>query len=183
MNDTQTSKFLSYVLRHEPEAIGLTLDDGGWARVDELVARAREEGRAIERETIERVVEASGKDRFALSGDGEWIRANDGHSIEVDLGLEPTAPPPTLCHGTARRFLDAIRREGLIPKGRQWVHLNADTEAGRQRAREVGARHGDPVLLRIDTKRVDNAFFASESGTWLTEAVPPEAIACAENPR
>ncbi len=176
MNDVQVSKFLSYVLRHEPGAIGLELDAGGWAEVDALLECARAEGRALDREAVERVVETGDKDRFALSEDGQRIRANYGHSIEVDLGLVPREPPASLCHGTARRHLEAIRQEGLRPQGRQWVHLNEDDPQGRRRAREVGGRHGEAVLLRVKTAIVEQAFYRATEGVWLVGAVPPEAI-------
>lgn len=176
MTIVQTSKFLSYVLRHEPEAIGLEVDGAGWAEVEELIEGARADGREIDREAIARVVEESDKDRFALSEDGDRIRANYGHSIEVELGLEAEQPPDWLCHGTARKHLDAIRREGLRPQGRQWVHLNEDDRRGRRLAREVGARHGEPVLVRVEIEAVDRAFYRPTDEIWLVAAVPPEAI-------
>jgi putative RNA 2'-phosphotransferase len=176
MSDVQISKFLSYVLRHEPEAIGLEVDRAGWAAVDELVECAQGDGRQLDRETIERVVAESDKERFELSEDGSRIRANYGHSIEVDLGLEAEAPPEWLCHGTARKSLDSIRRQGLRPQGRQWVHLNEDDPDGRRQAREVGARHGEPVLVRVETAAVDRAFYRSTDDIWLVAAVPSEAI-------
>lgn len=176
MGDVQTSKFLSYVLRHQPADIGLEVDRAGWAEVDALIEGARADGRQLDREAIERVVETSDKERFALSEDGSRIRANYGHSIEVDLGLEAEEPPEWLCHGTARTHLDAIRREGLRPQGRQWVHLNEDDRRGRRLAREVGGRHGEPVLVRVETGAVDWAFYRSTDDIWLVAAVPSEAI-------
>lgn len=173
---TRVSKFLSYVLRHEPEAIGLEVDDAGWADLDELVAKSRADGRDLDRALVEHVVESDEKDRFAISPDGDAIRANYGHSIEVDLGLTPEEPPAELLHGTAERFLASIREDGLRPKNRQWVHLNEPTPDGRETAREVGGRHGTPVVLTVQTAETPGLFYRSEAGIWLVDAVPPGAI-------
>lgn len=169
------SKFLSYVLRHRPDEIGLELDAGGWASVDELLERAADHGRAISRDALEAVVASNDKRRFRLSDDGRRIRASQGHSIPVDLGLEPREPPATLFHGTAARFLDAIRVEGLRPAARHHVHLSTDPET----ARAVGARHGSPVILLVDgaaMQRDGHVFFRSENGVWLTDHVPPRYL-------
>lgn len=173
---TQISKFLSYILRHEPEVLGLELGPGGWVELEALLEGARRNGRELSREQIERVIEQSDKNRFSIAADGDRIRANYGHSVEVELGRAPCEPPETLCHGTARRSLASIRAEGLRSMGRQWVHLNEDDAEGRQRARQVGARHGSPVLLRVVTSRVDGGFYRSEGGIWLVDSVPPEAL-------
>lgn len=169
------SKFLSYVLRHKPEAIGLRLDDEGWADVDELIANAARNGERLTREVIGHVVAQNEKKRFALSDDGTRIRAVQGHSIAVDLRLEPVAPPERLFHGTATRFLDSIRQQGLRGGARQHVHLSADHDT----AVAVGQRHGKPVVLEIDAARMaaaGHAFYRSENGVWLTGAVPVEFI-------
>jgi putative RNA 2'-phosphotransferase len=169
------SKFLSFVLRHEPESIGLRLDSGGWAEVDELIRLANEAGRTLSRELIEAVVAECPKRRFALSPDGRRIRANQGHSINIELGLEPRVPPEVLYHGTASRFLDSIRTEGLHPAGRKLVHLSSDEET----AVEVGRRHGKPVVLRILAKEshaAGNRFYLSENGVWMTASVPAAFI-------
>ena len=166
------SKFLSLVLRHRPERAGLELDDAGWADVDELVARARVAGVPLTREALVDVVETNDKQRFALSEDGRRIRANQGHSIPVDLGLRPLAPPQRLYHGTTDRAVAAIRREGLTPRGRQHVHLSPDEET----ARAVGRRHGAPVVLEVDASRMardGHVFLLAASGVWLTDHVPP----------
>ncbi len=169
-----TSKFLSLVLRHQPEIIGLPLDDAGWADIDVLI-RLSQPHKPLTRALIEQVVEENSKQRFAISDDGRRIRANQGHSIEVELGLQPVTPPTLLYHGTATRFVDAIRREGLVKRSRQHVHLSAD--AGT--ATTVGARHGKPVVLIVragEMAAVGHAFFRSENGVWLTDAVPVEFI-------
>lgn len=176
MNDplVSSSKFLSLVLRHRPDAIGLTLDDAGWADIDELI-RLAQGHRSLNRALIEQVVEANNKQRFAISEDGRRIRANQGHSIGVELGLQPLAPPPRLYHGTATRFVDSIRREGLRKRDRQHVHLSADAAT----AITVGARHGKPVVLIVDAAEMaaaGHAFFRSENGVWLTDAVPAPFI-------
>jgi putative RNA 2'-phosphotransferase len=170
--EIRASKFLSYVLRHRPEAIGLELDAQGWADVDELVAKAQADGVRLTRELVERTVETNGKQRFVLDADRRRIRANQGHSIPVDLGLEPVPPPDVLYHGTARRSLASIREQGLVPRNRQHVHLSGDPET----ARHVGQRHGEPVVLTVDAAamaRGGHAFYRSLNGVWLTDAVPP----------
>jgi putative RNA 2'-phosphotransferase len=169
------SKFLSLVLRHRPGVIGLTLDPQGWADVDELIARAGAQGQPLTREVIARVVAENDKRRFALSEDGARIRANQGHSVAVDLALEPLEPPETLYHGTADRFLDSIERDGLRRGQRQYVHLSSD----RDTAVAVGQRHGRPVVLRVAAGamwRDGQRFFRAANGVWLTEAVPPSYL-------
>lgn len=170
-----TSKFLSLVLRHKPEAIGLTLDDQGWAIVDELLALASQNGRPLTREGIARVVADNDKRRFALSPDGMKIRANQGHSVAIDPGLSPVAPPDLLFHGTATRFLDAIRAQGLTPGSRLHVHLSADEAT----AVKVGQRHGRPTALTVRAGAMHaegTVFYRSENGVWLTERVPAEYL-------
>lgn len=169
------SKFLSLVLRHAPEKIGLKLNEGGWASVAELIARAAEHGRKLSEEVIREVVATNDKKRFALSEDGLLIRASQGHSIDVDLGLEAVEPPEVLFHGTATRFLESIRRHGLRRGSRQHVHLSPDEAT----AVRVGSRHGKPVVLRIDAARLRRAgqeFFLSANGVWLTSSVDPAFI-------
>jgi putative RNA 2'-phosphotransferase len=171
----RTSKFLSLVLRHKPEAIGLTLDPEGWADVDELIALAGREGRSLSRGLIARVVATNDKQRFALSPDGSKIRANQGHSVDIDPGLAPVVPPDILFHGTATRFLDSIRAQGLIPGSRLHVHLSADEAT----ALKVGRRHGRPVVLTVRSGAMHAAgmaFYRSENGVWLTDRVPAEFL-------
>jgi putative RNA 2'-phosphotransferase len=165
------SKFLSFVLRHEPHAIGLVLDEAGWADVDELVARSRAAGRALDRRLLQQVVDANDKQRFAFSADGRRIRASQGHSIHVELGLVPVPPPPVLYHGTASRFLSAILREGLAKRARHHVHLTED----RTVALSVGERYGKAVLLEVDAARMGadgHVFFRSDNRVWLVDTVP-----------
>ena len=169
------SKFLSLVLRHEPGAIGLELDPQGWAPVDELLRLANAAGKRLTRPVLEEIVAENDKKRFAFSADGSRIRASQGHSVEVDLGLEPTVPPPVLFHGTASRFVASIRAEGLKPGTRRHVHLSADEAT----AVKVGARHGKPTILHVKAGAMHAAgfaFFVSANGVWLTERVPTEFI-------
>ena len=167
---TKTSKFLSYVLRHRPDAIGLTLDENGWASVAEIIANARP-NTALSEDLIREVVATNDKQRFALSSDGKRIRASQGHSVNIELGLEPLEPPPLLFHGTASRFLESIETQGLRPGNRQHVHLSPDTAT----AISVGKRHGNPVVLEVAAGEMFTAefvFFRSQNGVWLTERVP-----------
>jgi uncharacterized protein (TIGR02452 family) len=171
----RVSKFLSLVLRHDPARIGITLDDAGWTDVDALLAACTAHGVAITRGELAAIVASSDKQRFALSADGERIRANQGHSVEVDLQLPPAAPPATLFHGTVEPALASIRIEGLVRGKRHHVHLSRDLET----ASRVGARRGKPVLLTIraaDMAAAGHVFYCSANGVWLVEHVPPEFI-------
>ena len=173
----RTSKFLSLVLRHDPGSVGLVLDPAGWVAVDELLGAAARAGVAIDRATLERVVRENDKQRFALSPDGARIRASQGHSVPVELGLTPSEPPETLFHGTAARNVPAILLEGLRPGQRTHVHLSTDEAT----ARTVGRRHGGPTaVLRVAAgamHRAGHEFVRSENGVWLAKAVPGEFIA------
>ena len=165
------SKFLSLILRHQPDVIGIELDDEGWADIGQLVALSAAKGKGLSRELILEVVATSDKQRFAIDASGTRIRANQGHSIEVDLKLAPQTPPPMLFHGTATRFADAIRAEGLRPGSRQHVHLSADAAT----ATIVGARHGKPLILQVragEMQRDGMVFYMSANGVWLTDGVP-----------
>lgn len=171
----RVSKFMSLVLRHDPGKIGLALDPNGWAAVDDLLAGAARAGVRIDREALERVVAENEKKRFALSDDGTRIRASQGHSVQVDLELEPRIPPEVLYHGTASRSIDSIRTSGLHSAKRTHVHLSADEAT----ARSVGQRHGRPVVLTVAAGRMHrdgHPFFRSENGVWLTDAVPVQYI-------
>ena len=166
---THLSKFLSLVLRHEPEAASIELDANGWAAVDALLAGCAKHGVSLTRDDLVELVRTSDKQRFALEGDR--IRANQGHSVEIDLGLPASIPPTILFHGTVARSLDAIRRDGLRPRGRTHVHLSPD----RETARKVGQRRGRPVILEIDAAGMvaeDFTFRRSANGVWLTDWVP-----------
>ncbi|OIJ92949.1 RNA 2'-phosphotransferase [Streptomyces sp. MUSC 14] len=169
----KVSKYLSKHLRHQPERIGLTPDPAGWVEIDALIAAAAAHGFPVTREELDHVVAANDKRRFAV--DGDRIRASQGHSIEVDLGLPPATPPPYLYHGTVARVLDAIRAQGLRPMNRHDVHLSAD----RETATRVGARRGRPVVLTVDAgamHRDGHVFRVSANGVWLTKAVPPRYL-------
>lgn len=172
----QLSKFLSFVLRHKPDAIGLTLDPQGWVSIDELVEKGNAAGTQFGREDLLHVVETSDKKRFSISTDGLRIRAAQGHSVAVELGLSPQEPPSVLYHGTATRFVDSILSEGLKPQDRQHVHLSIDEAT----ARRVGQRHGKPFILKIEALRMHTKgfkFFLADNGVWLTDQVPPEFLA------
>jgi putative RNA 2'-phosphotransferase len=169
------SKFLSYVLRHEPESIGVELSPAGWVPVEMLLAAAARHGRRITIDQLNEVVRTSDKQRFAFSEDGRDIRANQGHSAPVELGYEPAPPPEVLYHGTTERFLDAIGREGLKRGSRHHVHLSATIET----ATAVGGRRGRPVVLTIRAREMHNAghtFYVTPNNVWLTESVPPEYL-------
>ena len=168
------SKRLSYVLRHDPGSVGLTLDAAGWADVDALLAAL-----GWTRAELERVVATDDKRRFALDESGTRIRAGQGHSVAVDLGYRSEPPPPVLFHGTAERNLPAIEAEGLGPGRRPAVHRSPDEVT----ARRVGARHGRPVVLRVDAAGMarDGALFTrSVNGVWLVDAVPPAFLTPAD---
>ena len=170
------SKFLAKHLRHRPEAIGLVLDDGGWARVDDLLAASDRAGFPISRSELDAAVFAPGKRRYVYDESRERVRAAQGHSIAVELGYEPAVPPPVLFHGTHPRAIDAILREGLAPMGRRHVHLSADAETATQ----VGARRGRPIVLEVDAAALHaggHPFWLAANGVWLTDAVPPERLA------
>ncbi len=177
----RTSKYLSFVLRHKPDAIGLALDPEGWASVDELIQRANRNGQTLTRDLVLEAVATNNKRRFALSPDGLRIRANQGHSIDVDLGLKPVEPPEVLYHGTASGNLDSIRKDGLRRGKRQHVHLSPDPET----AVKVGQRHGKPVVILVrsrDMFRAGHIFLQSENGVWLTETVSPDFLKFPETP-
>jgi putative RNA 2'-phosphotransferase len=169
------SKFLSLVLRHKPETIGLSLDQGGWAQVNELLSAAKRAGVPLNEEILRQVVEQNDKQRFTFSEDHWKIRANQGHSIAVDLGLEPLIPPELLFHGTAIRFIESIKQKGLLPGSRRQVHLSPDERT----AVKVGQRHGKPIVLTIQTGRMHKSgfqFYRSANLVWLTDKVPIEYI-------
>lgn len=172
-NDIKLGRFLSLVLRHRPSAAGITLDAHGWADVDELLSGVRRTGRRIDMDTLERIVRENNKRRYSFNEDHTKIRANQGHSIPVDVELKKEIPPRRLYHGTVERFLPSIRREGIRKMGRQYVHLSADY----QTAEEVGRRRGTPVVIVIDAEAMarDGAvFYLSENGVWLCDHVAPE---------
>ncbi|WP_155372479.1 RNA 2'-phosphotransferase [Catellatospora vulcania] len=169
MDLKKISKQLSYVLRHRPDSIGITLGPDGWVPIDTLLAAMRAHGKAISRATLDAVVADNDKQRFAV--DGDRIRASQGHSVPVDLGLAPIAPPARLYHGTARRNLDSIMAGGVHRGSRHHVHLSGDPDT----ARNVGSRHGAPVILIVDAAAMaadGHTFYRSANGVYLTDEIP-----------
>lgn len=173
--NTHISKFLSLVLRHKPDEIGLALDDNGWADVAELITKSTAAGIQLTPVILEHIVASNAKKRFAFNEAGDRIRANQGHSVNIELALAPVQPPPILFHGTADRFLSSIMEQGLLKQERQHVHLSADIDT----AISVGRRHGRPVVLEIEAMQMFNEgheFFLSDNGVWLTDRVPKEYL-------
>lgn len=169
----KVSKYLSKHLRHQPDRLGITLDENGWVAVDELMRAAAAHGFRFTRAELDHVVAVNDKQRFTI--EGTRIRANQGHTVEVDLDLPPAEPPAYLYHGTVAGSLEAIRAEGLRPMKRHHVHLSPD----RETATRVGARRGRPVVLSVDVgamHRAGHLFHVSTNGVWLTDAVPPEFL-------
>ncbi len=172
---TRISKFLSLVLRHDPARVGLTLDEQGWVDVADLLVAVRGAGFSIDEPLLQRVVAENDKQRFAFNAEGTRIRANQGHSVMVELGLPPIEPPDILYHGTATRFVDSIRATGLRSQSRTHVHLSADYAT----AVKVGTRHGKPIVLEVQAGQMAAEgflFYQAENGVWLTERVPPEYL-------
>ena len=171
-----TSKFISLILRHRPEAIGILIDEHGWADVQELIAGVnRSEGHALDMELLEEIVRTDEKQRYSFNGDHTLIRANQGHSIQVDVELEEKKPPDILWHGTGEKYVSSIDAQGLLPKSRLYVHLSPDIETARQ----VGSRHGKPVIYEIDCRTMAEdgyRFFLSANHIWLTKEVPVQYL-------
>lgn len=169
------SRYLSKHLRHQPERLGLTPEPGGWVGVDELLAACARNGMRISRAQLDEVVAENDKKRFSFDEAGAKIRANQGHSVEVDLQLEPAIPPDVLYHGTGHQTADAIREGGLVKMRRHHVHLSRDVET----ATRVGARHGRPVVFAVDAKAMQAdgyVFYVSDNGVWLVDEVPPRYL-------
>ncbi|HEY9666123.1 MAG TPA: RNA 2'-phosphotransferase [Coleofasciculaceae cyanobacterium] len=169
------SKYLSKHLRHTPERIGIALAPGGWVCVDELLAACKKHSFLINRAELDEVVAKNDKQRFSFDSTGTLIRANQGHSVEIDLQLDPANPPDVLYHGTGHSAVEAILREGLRKMSRHHVHLSSDITT----AKKVGARHGRPVVFQVDTAAMyekDFTFYCSENGVWLVDRVPPEFL-------
>ena len=172
---TRVSKKLAKYLRHTPEELGLTLQPGGWVPVDDLLNAARNHGFPINYDELVEVVETNDKRRFSFDDTGDLIRANQGHSVLVDLQLEEATPPDVLYHGTVDRFLPSVLEVGLTRGNRHHVHLSKDIET----ARRVGARRGKPIILMVDAGRMNkdgHQFFVSANGVWLTDAVSPSCL-------
>ena len=172
----QLSKFLSYVLRHNPDTIGLTMASNGWVNIDELLLKMNNSGNFIDRDVLSRIVREDSKSRYAISEDGLYIRANQGHSVPIDLQLDKIDPPALLFHGTAGRNIISIKASGLLKQQRHHVHLSESVEIAKQ----VGSRYGKPVVLTINAKEMAAngfLFYCSDNGVWLTEHVPVDYIA------
>ncbi|UHO38356.1 RNA 2'-phosphotransferase [Chryseobacterium capnotolerans] len=178
MNEIETkriSKFLSLILRHQPETIGLKLDENGWADVEELRVKSAQKRVHFSVEELDEVVETNNKKRFAFNDDKTKIRASQGHSIDINLALEAIQPPEFLYHGTAEANISSILEKGIEKRTRQHVHLSADKET----ATKVGMRHGKPIILTIRTGKMHEdglSFFQSANGVWLTEFIDPKYI-------
>ena len=172
----KTSIFISLILRHRPEAIGISLDEHGWADVDELIKGINKtDDYNIDMGILEEIVRTDNKQRYSFNEDKTKIRANQGHSINVDVELKEAEPPEQLFHGTGEKYVASIRKEGLIPKSRLYVHLSKDKET----AEKVGARHGKPHIFFVHSGKMFRAgykFYLSKNGVWLTKAVPPEFL-------
>lgn len=176
------SKYLSRHLRHAPERIGLKLEPGGWVSVDELLQACARNAMPLSREKLNEVVASNDKQRFSFDESGTRIRANQGHSVAVDLQLPAQTPPVILFHGTAQINVEGIREQGLMKMGRHHVHLSSDVET----ARRVGARHGKPVVFEVDAvamHAVGLAFFRSDNGVWLADNVPPQYLHLPDEPQ
>ena len=168
------SKYISLILRHKPETIGIALDEHGWANVGELIEGVNKTY-PFTMEMLEEIVKTDPKTRYSFNDDKTLIRANQGHSIPVDVELEQVKPPAILYHGTGEKFEASIDEIGLIPKSRLYVHLSSDIDT----AIKVGKRHGKPVVYEIDCKAMalDNyKFYISVNGVWLTKRVPSQYI-------
>lgn len=169
------SKYLSYHLRHHPQAIGLELAPGGWVSVENLLNATHQHNFPLSRQELKEVVAKNDKQRFSFDETGTLIRANQGHSINIDLQLKPTDPPEVLYHGTGHRAVASILQKGLHKMSRHHVHLSADIET----AKKVGARHGKPVVFAINTAKMQSngySFYRSDNGVWLVDEVPPEYL-------
>ncbi|SHE78923.1 RNA 2'-phosphotransferase [Dysgonomonas macrotermitis] len=168
-------KFLSLILRHDPQKIGIELDEQGWAKVSELIEKCKKHRYHFSREDLIEIVETNDKQRYSFNEKRSKIRANQGHSIDIDLALSPTEPPEYLYHGTATRFLSSIMEQGIVKGSRQHVHLSKNKET----ADKVGSRHGKPAILTIMSGKMYTdgiLFYQSENGVWLTDYVDTKYI-------
>lgn len=175
----EISKFLSLVLRHQPEVIGIYMDENGWVAVEELIEKCKSKKIHFDREGLQEIVSTNDKQRFAFSNDKSRIRANQGHSLDIDLALEPQQPPSMLYHGTADKNIESILIHGIIKISRQHVHLSTSIET----AIAVGARHGKPTILCVDTGAMYNdgyTFYLSENKVWLTDVIPSQYLSIYE---
>lgn len=174
MDLDKLSRYMSLILRHKPDVIGITLDKHGWADVNELIAGISKKN-TFNMEILEEIVRTDSKQRYSFNGDKTKIRANQGHSISVNVELEKKEPPKFLYHGTGEKYVESIDKTGLVPKSRLYVHLSRDIDT----AQNVGKRHGNPVIYKVHSKKMyDNGydFFLSVNGVWLTKRVPVEYL-------
>lgn len=174
-DDKEIGRYICYILRHKPQLVGITPDKGGWIGTDELISVVAVRFNGFDMTTLEEIVANDNKQRYSFNGDKSKIRANQGHSYEVDLGLEAIKPPKVLYHGTAERFADSIKSEGIKKMTRQYVHLSADTET----AHKVGIRHGKPVIFEVNAEEMYGdgcEFYLSENKVWLTDYVGTKYI-------
>lgn len=174
MDLTNNGKYLALILRHKPRAIGITLDEHGWADVDELI-KGIQQDRPFDMATLEEIVATDDKQRYSFNADKTKIRANQGHSIKVDVELKLTTPPDTLWHGTGAKYVDRIDVQGLKKKTRLYVHLSKDYDT----AVKVGRRHGEPVVYKVNAGQMAKDgydFYLSENGVWLTDHVLPQYL-------
>ncbi len=172
---THISKFLSLVLRHKPETIGIQIDQNGWVDINELIDKSNKYGIQFDRETLNHIVATNSKKRFAFNDKFDKIRASQGHSVEIELGYKNQKPPEILFHGTSEKSVQSILKKGLEKRNRQHVHLSSDTET----AIKVGQRHGKPVIFEILAEKMYNdkiEFYISENGVWLTDNVPTKYL-------
>lgn len=175
MNKLKLSRFISFILRHKPESVGITLDEHGWASVSELLLGINASGNEIDMKTLEEIVAEDEKQRYSFNDNKTKIRANQGHSVNVDVELKKAEPPEILFHGTGEKYVPSIKIEGLKPKSRLYVHLSSD----RETAVKVGSRHGKPVVFEVNSGEMSRRgyeFFLSENGVWLTKIVPAEYL-------
>ncbi len=171
---TELGKFIALILRHKPETIGITLDEHGWANVEELIVGVNKTNH-IDMEILEEIVRTDNKGRYSFNEDKTLIRANQGHSIPVDVELPITEPPEYLYHGTGEKYVASIDQQGLIPKSRLYVHLSPDTAT----AKTVGSRHGKPVIYKVNSGQMQRdgyTFYLSVNGVWLTKEVPVQYL-------
>ncbi len=174
-NERKLSRYISLILRHKPETIGITLDRNGWADVEKLIDGIKKSGYYIDKDILETIVRQDEKQRYSFNEEHTRIKANQGHSINVDLGLEERKPPEILYHGTATKSIESIMKEGITRQTRQYVHLSTDCET----ALKVGRRHGKPVILEVNSETMFNdgcRFYLSDNGVWLTDTVPVKYI-------
>ena len=174
MSEKDISKYISLILRHKPETIGITLDEHGWANVDELISGICK-AYDFDKYMLEKIVSEDEKQRYSFNDDKSLIRANQGHSIPVDVELEKRNPPDVLWHGTGEKYTESIDKKGLIPKARLYVHLSSDCET----AKKVGMRHGAPVIYEVNAKKMQEEgfdFYCSVNGVWLCKQVPVEYL-------